>query len=60
MLVDQDYDAEDEEDTNAETVAIAVQKSIEKVLSERTAFVKVRLHSRLAAPSTAPFRAFNG
>lgn len=41
MLVDQDYDEEDEEDMNAETVLIAVQKFIDKVLSERAAYVKV-------------------
>jgi len=47
MLVDQDYDEEDEEDMNAETVAISVQKFIDKVLCERVAYVKVIISTAL-------------
>ncbi|KAG0563224.1 hypothetical protein KC19_8G013400 [Ceratodon purpureus] len=37
------YEEEDEEDTNAETVAIEVQRFMDKVLCERQAYVKRRM-----------------
>lgn len=46
MLVDQGYEEEDEEDMNAETVEIEVQRFMDKVLCERQAYVKVWLLSQ--------------
>ena len=48
MLVDQGYE-EDEEDMNAETVTIEVQRFMDKVLCERQAYVKVMIFSVVVA-----------
>jgi hypothetical protein len=48
MRVDQGYAEEDEDDTNADAVAVEVQRCMDKVLCERQAYVKVILISVVA------------
>lgn len=45
MRVDQGYAEEDEDDTNADAVAVEVQRCMDKVLCKRQAHVKRRMHT---------------